>query len=117
MENLNRIIEGLSKVWDAFDHMEHELYADYVFDALKLLKEQDEKIEDLKNTIQHIFEGRNIITGGAESNVVRCRECKHCARSVITANQQEFEMHECRLRHKTNQDEDWYCADGERWLN
>ena len=34
------VIEGLKKVWDAFDHMEHELYADYVFDALKMLKEQ-----------------------------------------------------------------------------
>ena len=34
-------IEGLEKVWDAFNHMEHELYADYVFDALALLKEQE----------------------------------------------------------------------------
>jgi len=33
------VIEGLKKVWDAFNHMEHELYADYVFDALVLLKE------------------------------------------------------------------------------
>lgn len=36
------VIEGLKKVWDAFNHMEHDLYADYVFDALVLLKE-DEK--------------------------------------------------------------------------
>lgn len=33
------VIEGLKKVWDAFNHMEHDLYADYVFDALVLLKE------------------------------------------------------------------------------
>ena len=38
------VIEGLKKVWDAFDHMEHELYADYVFDALKMLKEQEPRV-------------------------------------------------------------------------
>ncbi len=38
------VIEGLKKVWDAFDHMEHELYADYVFDALKMLKDQEPRV-------------------------------------------------------------------------
>lgn len=37
-----KVIEGLEKVWDAFNHMEHEMYADYVFDAVALLKEQEE---------------------------------------------------------------------------
>lgn len=45
MDKLNETIKGLEKVWDAFNHMEHELYADYVFDALELLKEQQEKME------------------------------------------------------------------------
>lgn len=40
MENIDNVIEGLKKVWDAFDKMEHELYADYVFDALELLQSQ-----------------------------------------------------------------------------
>ena len=31
------IVEGLKKVWNAFDTMEHERYADYVFEALELL--------------------------------------------------------------------------------
>lgn len=41
MEDREKVIEGLKKVWDAFNGMEHELYADYVFDTLELLKEQD----------------------------------------------------------------------------
>lgn len=38
MPDREKVIEELEKVWDAFNHMEHELYADYVFDALELLK-------------------------------------------------------------------------------
>ena len=41
MTEREKVIEGLEKVWDAFNHMEHELYADYVYDALELLKEQE----------------------------------------------------------------------------
>lgn len=40
MTDRKKVVKGLEKVWDAFNHMEHELYADYVFDALELLKEQ-----------------------------------------------------------------------------
>ena len=40
MADREEVIKGLEKVWDAFNHMEHELYADYVYDALELLKEQ-----------------------------------------------------------------------------
>ena len=50
MPDREKVIEGLEKVWDAFNHMEHELYADYVFDALALLKGQE--------------------------TVVRCKDCK-----------------------------------------
>ena len=42
------VIEGLKKVWDAFDHMEHDLYADYVFDALKMLKDQEPRVLTLE---------------------------------------------------------------------
>lgn len=45
MADRDKVIEGLKKVWNAFNSMEHELYADYVFDALELLKEQDEIIQ------------------------------------------------------------------------
>ena len=41
MTKLDDAIEGLKKVWNAFNGMEHELYADYVFDALELLKGQE----------------------------------------------------------------------------
>ena len=38
MNDLEQIIEGLQKVWTVFATAEHELYADYVYDAIKLLK-------------------------------------------------------------------------------
>lgn len=41
MSDREKVVEGLKKVWNAFNNMEHELYADYVFDALELLKEQE----------------------------------------------------------------------------
>lgn len=46
-----KVIEGLEKVWDAFNHMEHELYADYVFDALALIDTQYKLILELQNLI------------------------------------------------------------------
>ena len=54
------VIKGLEKLWDAFNYIEHELYADYVFDALELLKEQQAEIDRLKaekeNVIKEIEE-------------------------------------------------------------
>ena len=41
MSSRQEVMEGLQKVWEAFHQMEHELYADYVFDAMELLKEQE----------------------------------------------------------------------------
>ena len=53
------VIEGLKKVWDAFDHMEHDLYADYVFDALKMLKDQEPRVLTLEEVkkLQYIRDG------------------------------------------------------------
>ena len=48
MSDREKVIKGLEKVWDAFNHMEHELYADYVLDALALLKEQEPKLLTLE---------------------------------------------------------------------
>lgn len=45
MNDPKEVFDGLEKVWDAFDHMEHELYADYVFDALEMLKTYDERLK------------------------------------------------------------------------
>ena len=46
-----KVVEGLKKVWNAFDAMEHELYADYVFDALELIDTQYKLIRELQNLI------------------------------------------------------------------
>ena len=67
MIDRDEVIKGLEKVWDAFNHMEHELYADYVFDALALLKEQEPrmlKLEELKQSVCPCwFESRNTYMG------------------------------------------------------
>ena len=42
MTDREKVIKGLEKCWDAFNHMEHELYADYIFDALELLKSKQD---------------------------------------------------------------------------
>ena len=53
MTNIDDVIEGLKKVWDAFNSMEHELYADYVFDAIALLKDYG---QHLKNDLETLKE-------------------------------------------------------------
>ena len=69
MTDRETVIKGLEKVWDAFNAMEHELYADYVFDALELLKEHEQvclsnfrivsSLYDLlkeQNTVEHALD-------------------------------------------------------------
>lgn len=48
------VMESLSKVWNAFDYMEHELYAVYVFNASKMLMESA-SIEEFKAWIGEIM--------------------------------------------------------------
>lgn len=56
MADREEVIKGLEKAWDAFNHMEHELYADYVYDALELLKEQEPKpVKVTKNAYNYEF--------------------------------------------------------------
>ena len=45
MPDREEVLEGLEKVWNAFNVMEHELYADYVFDAMRLIKCQEPKLQ------------------------------------------------------------------------
>ena len=52
MTNIDDVIEGLKKVWDAFNSMEHELYADYVFDALALLKDYRQHLQNDLETLK-----------------------------------------------------------------
>lgn len=57
MADRDEVIKGLEKVWDAFNHMEHELYADYVYDALELLK-PIEPIEERLDEVNSIYRYR-----------------------------------------------------------
>lgn len=53
MNDRDNVIKGLEIVWDAFNHMEHEMYADYVFEALALLKAQKPRVMTLEEVKQH----------------------------------------------------------------
>lgn len=52
MKSREDVIKGLEIVWDAFNHMEHELYADYVYDALAMLKAQEQSRRDYESATE-----------------------------------------------------------------
>lgn len=94
-----KVVEGLKKVWNAFNAMEHELYADYVFDALELLnKDRLEIASEVAKESILMYQGKQI---------VRCKECKH--RDEATSPYWEFW---CK-RNDRSVDGEWFCADGE----
>lgn len=90
MTEREKVIEGLGKVWDAFNHMDHELYADYVYDALELLKAQ----EPVKPYID--YDGQDVWRCGscgatlfhlshtqADENEQNCvKFCRYCGQAV-----------------------------------
>ena len=43
--NTEDVIKGLEIVWNGMNAIEHELYADYVYDALALIHEQQERLK------------------------------------------------------------------------
>lgn len=47
MSKKEQVVEGLKKCWNAFNAMEHELYADYIFDAIiYIIKDKWSVIEE-----------------------------------------------------------------------
>ena len=42
-------------------------------------------------------------------DIVRCKECVHC---YVDGEQVKFNA--CELNHNKVQNDDWFCADGER---
>ena len=83
MTDREEAIKGLEKVWDAFNHMEHELYADYVFDALALLKEQkSEWLEDSD-------------PGQEYGTTWACRKCHHSIHKPFVWNPYDSKMDYC----------------------
>lgn len=85
MTEREKVIEGLGKVWGAFNHMEHELYADYVYDALALLKAQ-EPIEPVVCGDGASFEKARTwwYACGACNKAIDMADqyCRHCGRAV-----------------------------------
>lgn len=48
----------------------------------------------------------------AESEIIRCRECKH---NYVDGDNVRFNV--CELMHNKVQSDDWYCADAERRID
>ena len=57
MQKLEKVIEGLEIVWHGMNAIEHELYADYVFDALEYLKGRSEPIEESNKEAEYKLQG------------------------------------------------------------
>lgn len=85
---------------------------DLLKDALSMLKEQEEEIENLKQTAQSMMEGICLLKeqGKCENcaiaiedrqPVVRCKYCTHTEHCEIYAGWD-------------GKNPDWFCADGER---
>lgn len=95
---------------------------------LELLKVQQLDIEALKNVIQSMVEGQCIIAGSKQTQIVRCKECKHRPKEIPyktsygeTQTYIEFPNDsKCPCWNPSdeyyswNPDDDWFCAEGER---
>ena len=78
MPDRDEVVKGLEKVWDAFDHMEHELYADYVFDALVLLKGQE-----AVKPVKRIEENEWTVCGYCHEHLIsKWMFCPNCGKAV-----------------------------------
>ena len=83
-----------------------------VDDAIAMLKEQEEEIENLKQTAQSMMEGICLLKEQPE--IVRCKDCKYLERLPWLDDETGKAM-VCRKHTFTGmRTEDWYCADGER---
>ena len=81
---------------------EHELH----MAVLALLKEQEEEIENLKQTAQSMMEGICLLK--EQEAVVRCKDCKKCD----LQEEEPYENGYCSRCGYVKMD--WFCADGRK---
>ena len=67
-----------------------------------------QKIEFIESYIKH---GGDYQWDDNHGELVRCRDCKHF---YINVDFNDAIYNECKLNHAEGQDDDFYCADGER---
>ena len=67
-----------------------------------------QKVEFIES---YIKDGGDYKWDDNHGELVRCRDCKHC---YIKVGFNDVTYNECKLNHTSVQDNDWYCADGER---
>lgn len=77
-----------------------------VVELLALLKEQEEEIENLKQTAQSMMEGIVV----SQPQIVRCKDCKHFVHARTDAIGHCTKDISCWVFR----DMDWFCANGKR---
>ena len=98
----DKVIKGLGIVSRMLNEMGRRNEMDIVDDAITLLKEQEDLNKALVDQCDRIR--RLVIELAEQPQIVRCKDCKH------------YEYgYGCKLWHTLyNQNDDWFCADGER---
>ena len=79
MPDIDDVINGLKKVWNGLNAMEHELYADYVFDALEVL--QNHK-NDIPQKIAYDDDGYTCCGNCGYYLNIKYVNCPKCGRRV-----------------------------------
>lgn len=113
MPNREKVIKGLEICVDRIpgkytcNECPYEIDGNYceinlTHDAIDMLKEQQEEIENLKQTAQSMMEGICLLK--EQEAVVRCKDCKFMY---------EDGQFMCGIRGFCV-NEDFFCADGER---
>ena len=85
---------------------------DLFMDILSLLKEQEEEIENLKQTCQSMMEGAYLLK--EQEAVVRCKDCRFLIDHYGFMNDGYCANMRDEYCVKFKPDKDWFCADGER---
>ena len=75
-------------------------------DALNLLKEQAGIIDSLKSDLSETLD---VVTN--RKNIVRCKDCWRKGNPYLCRFDRDLEEHGSR---RTEADDDWFCADGEK---
>lgn len=92
-------------------------------DVLALLKEQEEQIENLRQTAQSMMEGVCLLKERSNCEncaiaiedrqpIVRCKDCKHYRINTVYPGTNMIITY-CAKTGITESNPDWFCADGE----
>jgi hypothetical protein len=74
------------------------------------MSDREKVINDLQIQIEELEERLAIVLEG-QPEIVRCKDCKKKGNSYLCRFDRDLEEYG---GHRTDADDDWFCADGER---